>query len=349
MNYYVGLDVSMHSIFLCIMDKERKIVREAEVPCNPQAIGMFLEGTGMKITRIGLESGNLTHWIKQGLQERDFEVVVMEARKMAAILATTINKTDTNDARGIAEALCAGHYRECVHRSNEALEVRTVLHSRQSLVRERTHLISSLKGHLKVYGIKLGKGRKKDFAEKVMEQISSYSMRIQRSIKSLLNVLQALDEEISQIEKDLKAISKEDEDIKLLKSIDGVGDITALAFKAEIDDPKRFSDSKNVAAYLGLTPSQYSSGETKRQGRISKKGSKEVRYLLVEAATVLLTRSKMWSKHKAWALKLARKKGMRKAQVALARKLAVTMHSMLMNRKTFIRGMSKKLEEKQAA
>lgn len=349
MDYYVGLDVSMHSIFLCIVDKERKILREAEVPSDPQAVGMFLQGTGLKITKIGLESGNLTHWIKKGLQERDFEVVVMEARKMAAILATVINKTDTNDARGIAEALCAGHYRECVHRSDEALEIRTILHSRQSLVRERTHLISSLKGHLKVYGIKLGKGRGKDFAQKVMERISSYSMRIQRSIKSLLHVLETLDEEISQIEKDLKTMSKKDEDIQLLKSIDGIGDITALAFKAEIDDPKRFSDSKNVAAYLGLTPSQYSSGETKRQGRISKRGSKEVRYLLVEAATVLLTRSKIWSKHKAWALRLAKKKGMRKARVALARKLAVTMHSMLMNKKAFIRGTPKELKEKQAA
>ena len=122
---------------------------------------------------------------------------------------------------------------------------------------------------------------------------------------------------------------------------------TALAFKAEIDNAKRFEHSKDAAAYIGLTPSQYSSGETSRQGGISKKGSKRTRYLLVEAAHVLLVRCKPWSKLKAWGVKLQRKKGNRKATVAVARKLAVLMHRMLITKKPFERSPGKK--EKEAA
>lgn len=347
MSHYVGLDVSMKTVFICVLSQGGKIVRECELASTPEAIGSFLMGTGLKVEKIGLESGNLTHWLKKGLLEQGYEVVAMETRKMAAILATVINKTDTNDARGIAEALRAGHYQECVHRSDDALESRTILHCRQTLTREKTHLLNSLKGHLKMYGIKLGKGRKKDFAQMLEEKMALLSERIKNSIRSLVRVLEKLDVELEQFDKEIKEIAKEDEDVKLLKSIDGIGEITALAFKAEIDDPKRFSDSKDVAAYLGLTPTQYSSGEVKRQGRISKKGSKEVRYLLVEAATVQLSRCRAWSKHKAWGIKLAKKKGMKKAQVALARKLAVTMHSMLINREEFKRGTPKK--EKKAA
>jgi transposase len=122
MSYYVGLDVSMKTVFICVIDKTEKIVRECELASTPEVVGGFLMGTGLEIEKIGLESGNLTHWIKKGLLEMNYEVVAMESRKMAAILATVINKTDTNDARGIAEALRAGHYQECVHRSDEALE-----------------------------------------------------------------------------------------------------------------------------------------------------------------------------------------------------------------------------------
>ena len=124
-----------------------------------------------------------------------------------------------------------------------------------------------------------------------------------------------------------------------------VGPITALAFKAEIDDAKRFKDSKDVGAYIGLTPNQYSSGETRRQGGISKQGSKQMRYLLVEAATVLLTRCKAWSKLKAWGLKLMKKKGKKKAIIAVARKMAVILHKMLLTGKNFERTDKKKLEQ----
>jgi transposase len=337
MSYYVGLDVSLDTVFLCIVDENGKILREEELASTPEAIGMFLLGTGLKIRKIGLESGNLAHYLKKGLMEMNYEVVVMESRKMSAILAVTINKTDKNDGRGIADALRVGHYKECVHRSDESLEIRTLLHGRGTLVNERTHLVSSIRGHLKVYGIKLGKGKDKSFKEQVEENIFQLKASTQKTMQALLNTLEILEKEIKKLDKEVIELGKQDPDVKLLQTIDGVGPITALAFKAEMDNPERFKDSKDAGAYVGLTPTQYSSGETQRQGGISKRGSKRTRCLLVEAATSLLMRSKNWSKLKGWGMKLMKKKGNKKAIIAVARKLAVIMHRMLITKEPFKR------------
>lgn len=347
MRNYVGLDVSLKTTSICVLDEKGKRLLESEVDSTPEAIGAFLQKTGLKIEQIGLESGNLTHYLKKGLLKMKYRVAVMESRKMAAILATIINKTDKNDARGIAEALRVGHFQECVHRSDEAVEIRTLLHMRQTAIEEKTHVINSLRGHLKVYGIKFSKKAGKGFRKMVEEAVVNLNPRIQRVVQSLLNILDAINKELQVLSKEAESAASMNEDVQLLQTIDGVGPITALAYKTEIDDPKRFENSKDVAAYIGLTPSQYSSGEVHKQGGISKKGSKRTRYLLVEAASALLTRCKMWSKLKAWGMKIQKKKGTRKATVAVARKLAVIMHKMLTTRKPFERGSDKK--EKKAA
>lgn len=348
MNHYAGLDVSMNTTSICIVNEKGKVVKELESSSTPEAIDDCLTKTELKIEKVGLESGNLTHYLKKGLKKRGYEVIGMESRRMAAILETIINKTDKNDARGIAEALRVGHYKECVHRNDKSVEIRTILHGRRTAVEGRTHVITSIKGHLKVYGIKLGKGSGKCFRVKVEEAIAVLNLGVQKVMKSLLNILDAFEKEIKELDQTVKDVGKEDQRVKLLQTVDGVGPITALAFVAEIDDPKRFEDSKDVAAYIGLTPTQYSSGEMQRQGGISKKGSKHTRCLLVEAATILLTRCQAWSKLKAWGLKLMRKIGKKKAIIAVARKLAVTMHRMLITGNPFERS-SKKKECLQAA
>ena len=342
MRNYVGLDVSLETTSICILDENGKRVLEGEAESNPEAIGIFLEKSKLEIEKIGLESGNLTHYLKKGLMKMQYRVVVMESRKMAAILSTIINKTDKNDARGIAEALRVGHFSECVHRSDDAIELRSILHIRQTIVEQRTHVVNSIRGHLKVYGIKFAKKPGKTFREKVETATQGLQPRVQKAIVSLLNVLDGIDREIKVLNKEIEQMVSQDEDVRLLQTIDGVGPITALAFKAELDDPKRFENSRDVAAYIGLTPSQYSSGEIQRQGGISKKGSKRTRYLLVEAANSILNKCKTWSKLKAWGMKLKKKKGNRKATVAVARKLAVIMHRILMTKKPFERSSEKK-------
>ena len=342
MNHYAGLDVSMKTTFICIVDEKGKVVSELESLSTPESISHCLLTTGLQIEKIGLESGCLTHYLKKGLKKMGFEVVGMESHKMAAILATIINKTDKNDARGIAEALRVGHYKECIHRSDEATETRTVLNGRRTVVEGRTHLITSIKGHLKVYGVRLGKGTGKNFRENVESIIACLHPKVQQVIKSLLNVLEVMEKEIKNLDQSVKDIGEENAKVKLLQTVDGVGPITALAFVAEIDEPKRFENSKDVAAYIGLTPKQYSSGEKQRQGGISKKGCKHTRSLIVEAATTLLTRCQIWSKLKAWGMKLMKKIGTKKAIIAVARKLAVTMHRMLITEKPFERSSKQK-------
>ena len=181
MRNYVGLDVSLKTTSICILNEKGKRILEGEADSTPEGIGKFLTKTGLEIEQIGLESGNLTHYLKKGLLKMNYQVIVMESRKMAAILGTIINKTDKNDARGIAEALRVGHFRECVHRSEDALEVRSLLNLRQTAVEERTHIISSLRGHLKVYGIKFGKKAGKTFRKQVEEAILILRPRVQRS------------------------------------------------------------------------------------------------------------------------------------------------------------------------
>lgn len=350
MNYYVGLDVSCKTVFVCMINEKGEMVREIELVTDPDAIHSFLLGTGFQIEKIGLESGSMTHWLTKGLRSYGYEVHPMESRKMAAILATIVNKTDKNDARGIAEALRAGHYKQCVHRSDSSMNLRTVLNSRDLLVKQRTQLTNSIRGFIRTYGIRLPKGRGKDFHERVLEAIEGQAEEILFSIEILLKTYLSLEEQISKFDIWLKRYSSQSKQVSLLKSVDGVGDITALAYITEVDDPNRFSNSRDVAAYIGLTPNQYSSGETQKQGRISKQGSSYLRFLLIEAATVLLTRCKQWSPIKSWGLKLMKKKGKKKAIVAVARKLAVTMHSMLLSEKNFNRkGKSKRLDNAEKA
>lgn len=246
MRYYAGLDVSLKSTAICILDENGRRLLEGEVESTPEAIHEFLLKTDLEFEQIGLESGNLTHYLKSGLWKRRYRVVVMESRKMAAILATIINKTDRNDARGIAEALRVSHFQECVHRSDDAVEIRSLLHLRQTAIEERVHMTNSLRGHLKVYGIRFSKKAGKTFRGVVEEAIQNLRPRVQRAILSLLNILDVLDREIKELTREVEAVAVADEDVKLLRTIDGVGPITGLAFKAEIDNPKRFKNSKEA-------------------------------------------------------------------------------------------------------
>ena len=161
---------------------------------------------------------------------------------------------------------------------------------------------------------------------------------VRQTIEDMLEIFDILTQKINKIDQELLRIACQDKDVCLLMTAYGIGPITALTYKTEIFDPSRFPKSRTVGAYLGMTPTQYFSGEISKQGRTSKCGSRELRFLLTEAGVVLLTRSKKWSKLKAWGLKLMRKKGIKKASLAVGRKLAVIMHRMLLEQKEFVWG-----------
>lgn len=338
MKHYVGLDVSMRKTFVCIVNECGKIVHESEVATNPQALADALEKTGLKIELVGFESGSLCHYLTQGLKERSLPAVCIDARKMSAILSIRVNKTDKNDARGIADALRTGMFIRVHEKPREAIDRGAVLTMRRCLVNQRTDIKNHVRGILKTYGIRLGSVGPTKFNAAVKCCIQEVDQLVHQTIEGMLELFDMMTKKIVFLDQELLRIAREDKDVKLLMTVQGIGFVTALTYKAEIFDPQRFPNSRAVGAYLGMTPTQYSSGETQKQGRISKCGSSELRSLLTEAGLVLLTRSKKWSKVKAWGLKLMRKKGVKKASLAVGRKLAVIMHRMLVDQKEFFHG-----------
>jgi len=338
MKHYVGLDVSMKKTSVCIVNEQGKIVHESDVKTDPHLLADMIEKTGLKIELVGFESGSLSHYLIQGFKERAVPAVCIDARKMSVILSVRINKTDKNDARGIADALRTGTFTRVHDKPHDAVNRSAVLTMRRAMVDHRTQIKNHVRGILKTYGIRLGSVGPTKFSEQVKSHIDHLDGLVYRTIEAELGIFDALHQKIVEIDQELLKIARQDKKVHLLMTVPGIGEITALTYQAEIFDPTRFTDSRKVGAYLGMTPTQYSSGETQKQGRASKCGNKELRSLLNEAALVVLTRSKKWSKLKAWGLRLMRKKGVKKACMAVGRKLAVIMHRMLLTEKPFIYG-----------
>lgn len=338
MKHYIGLDVSMKETFVCVVNLEGKIVHERIVNTEPKEIAALVKNLKFEIELVGLESGSLSHWLTEELLKENIPVKCIDARHCAAFLSMRINKTDKNDAQGIAEVMRCGVYREVQVKNKSIREVSSLLSSRKQLVAQRTQSLMSLRGILKPFGVRLGTmGKTKTAITKVLEKIRSFDLNpsVIIAIENLLHVVIAITESVSRLDKEINQIIKDEPKAALLMSIPGIGPITSLKYLVEIGDPNRFKDSRSVGAYIGLTPKQYSSGETQKQGKISKCGSKDLRSLLVEAAIVILTRTKSWSKLKVWGINLLKRMSLKKAATAVARKLAVIMHKMILRNEPF--------------
>lgn len=330
MSYYTGLDISMKETAVCIVNDEGKIVKEGTVSTDPLAIATYLEKSGFSSTKVALESGCLSHWLIEELRKLKVPAICVDARHIAAVLATTINKTDKNDARGIANAVRCNMYREVYAKSKNSIELNTLLAARKCLVEQKTTFTNTIRGLLKAYGIRIAQSATTNmFFEYVKTKVAELPGFAKFGLEEILKTAESLHNQVKAFEKIIKNLAKDDIEIKRLQTVPGIGPITAMNFRSEIDDPKRFQKSKSVGAYLGMTPTQYSSGETQKQGRISKCGSKELRHLLMEAGFVVITRSTKWSKLKAWGIMLMKKHGLKKAALAVGRKLAVIMHRMM--------------------
>jgi transposase len=338
MKHYIGLDVSMKKTSVCIVDQEAKIVHESVVKTDPDELANAIKKTGLQVELVGFESGALSHYLYAELKQRGFPALCIDARHMSVLLSTQVNKTDKNDARGIAKALRNGTFKAIHQKPKESIDRGTVLTMRRSLVQQKTEIKNHIRGILKTYGIRLGSVGPTKFSATVKRRLEGIAILVCETIEASLAIFDLVHEKISILDEKILEIARKDLEIRQLMTVPGIGPITAMTYKAEIFDPTRFSDSRTVGAYLGMTPKQYSSGEIHKQGRISKCGSKELRSLLTEAGIVALTRSQKWSKVKAWGLKLMRKKGIKKAALAVGRKLAVIMHRMLISGKEFIYG-----------
>lgn len=345
MTHYAGLDVSMKVTSVAIVNEKGKIVFETICETEPSIIASVLNDSGFALEKIGLESGCLTFWLIDALKQLGLKATCIESKQMATLIALKVNKTDKNDARLIANAMRCNLYKEVHHKTRESIEIGLQMGTRRTLVNVRTMLKNSIRGFLKAYGIRLGAISHQKFPLTVRCSIKNLENSSQPAIEGLLKSYEEVCRNIEITEKELENLCKKDPVIALFESIPGVGTITSLTFKGVIDDPFRFTNPRDIGAYLGLTPNQYSSGDTVRQGRISKCGCSELRTLLVECAIVILTRTKGWTKLKAWGLKIMKRSGINKAAAAVARKLAIIMLRMWQEGKAFIWGEKKERVE----
>ena len=327
MEYYVGLDVSLEETSICVVDGDGKIVCEGTVISQPSAIAEFIEMKAKAALRIGLETGPTATWLWHELHSLGMAVICIDARHAKAALSMQINKSDRNDAYGLARIMQAGWYKEVQVKRLECHEVRAVLNSRALLVKIKRDLGNQIRGLLKNLGLIIGKAKGQVFSCRV-EELVAKNPHLQQAVRPLLAVREKVSREIVDLNRKLLVLARDDVESRRLMTVPGVGPMTALAFRAAIDEPARFKRSRSVGAYFGLTPRRYASGEMDWSGRISKCGDSLVRTYLFEAAGVLLTRVPHWCALKAWGLRLVKRIGFKKAKVAVARKLAVILHRM---------------------
>jgi transposase len=327
MKYYAGLDVSVKETSVCIVDETGKICHELKVVSHPDDLVAALKAPDLQIERIGLEAGPLSQWLFEGLVKAGLPAICIETRHTKAFLNAQPNKSDRNDARGIAQMMRVNLFRPVHVKTLISQKRRALLTARKVLQEKAIAMENDMRGLLRNFGLKVGVVGTVKFEERIHELVEGMP-DLALIMDPLLAARRKLREEFSRLHKKVFEIARADMVCTRLMTVPGVGPVTALAFTSTIDVPARFRNSRAVGPALGLTPKLNQSGESHRVGRVSLCGDAMMRALLYEAAQVMLTRVRKWSWLKAWAMSLAKRSGQRRAIVALARRLAVVMHRM---------------------
>ena len=327
MGYFAGLDVSLEETAICIVDDVGRIVREHRAASEPEALVDFFKTCGITMERVGLEACSLSAWLHAGLTEAGLPAICIEARRAKAAMGAMPNKTDRNDARGIAQIMRTGWYRAVHVKSPSCRSWRALLTARRMVLNKRRDVENGIRALLREGGLKVGTPSRKDFPARVRE-LAADDPVLASLADSLLSVIEVMTKEADRLSKRVLDEVRVEPTCRRLMTVPGVGPLTALAFRATIDQPGRFRKSRDVGAHLGLTPRRYQSGETDTQGHISRCGDELARTALYEAAHSLLIRSTKWSALRAWGMNIAKRRGMARARVAVARKLAVILHRM---------------------
>jgi transposase len=327
MTYYAGLDVSLEETAICVVDAAGTIVKEIRAESAPDALHDALKRLDLPLERVGMEACSLTAWLHDGLTAAGWPAICIETRRANATMKTIPNKTDRNDARALAQIMRTGWFRQVHVKSRQSRRWRSLLVGRRSVLNQMRSIENVVRAISREEGIKLGTPSRKDFAARVREMAGA-EPELMAMLEPLLAVLASMMEELARLTRLELDIVKNEKTCRQLMTSPGIGPITALTYRATIDRPERFERSRDVGAHLGLTPSRYQSGETDITGRISRCGDELARTGLVEAAHTLLVRSSKWSALRVWGLAIARRRGMAKAKIAVARKLAVILHRM---------------------
>jgi transposase len=332
--HYAGFDVSLELTSVCVVDLRGQVVREAKVASEPDALIRFLCEQDLEIARVGLEAGPLSQWLHAGLVAAGFEAVLLETRHVKAALSAMTVKTDRRDARGIAQLLRLGWYRPVHVKSASAQEVRSLLTARKLIQGKLLDIESGIRGVLRGFGLKVGPISRGRFEARILDLVAGQAV-LETVVGSMLAARSALQSEFAKLHRALLVLVRADPVCRQLMSVPGVGAVVAITFRSGVDNPGRFRRSRDVGPHFGLTPRKYQSGEIDVTGSISKVGDRMVRTALYEAASVMLSRTVRMSPLKSWAMAVAKRRGTKKARVALARKLGVILHRMWVDGTSF--------------
>ncbi len=335
MEEYIGLDVSMKETAISIRRDGKRIWR-GNCASDPAVIANLLRKHAASAKRVIFETGPLSVWFYHALCAEGLPAICIDARHAKAALDMAANKTDANDADGLAHLAEVGFYREVRVKGFDSMLTRTLVSARTRLVRITTELSNQIRGLMKTFGLVVPAGKGSKFDEHVRALLDDQK-DLAAIVLPVLEAWRSMRLRAAELGRQLIANARKSEACQLLMSIPGVGTVTATSFTTAIEDPNNFRKSRSVGAWLGLTTRRYQSGQVDYDGHISRRGDRHVRSLLYEAATVILTRSSAESGLRTWGLALKERLGFKRAAVAVARKLAVTMHAMLRSGEMFDR------------
>ena len=326
MELYIGLDVSLASTAICVVNAHGKVVRETTARSEPEDILGVVHDLPGTVIGVGLEAGPLSQWLYAHLDEAGIDVILMETRRVKGAIQAMAIKTDRRDAEALAQLLRVGWFRQVHCKSRSAQEMRAQLTARKSIQKGVIDLEQSARSVLRNFGLKVGKIPKGRFEERLRELVAGNPM-LEATITPILAARRSLRDELAGLDKLLRDHAGSDPVCRQLMTMPGVGAIVALTVKSAIDDPERFHSSKDVGPWAGLTPSRYQSGERDIVGGITRAGDETLRTALYQAATVMLNRGRPnWLT--AWALRVAARRGKKRATIALARRIGVVLHRM---------------------
>lgn len=321
----VGLDLGDRHSHYCVLSEVGEVVEEGRIATTEAALRKHFAGEPRQ--RMALECGTHSPWVSRLLKELGHQVIVANARQIPALTASH-SKNDRNDAQSLARfAYCDPKILAPIqHRSVERQRDLNLIQARDTLVRARTMIINSVRGLVKSGGGRLPKCDANAFAKRVKGEIAT---ELETAVNPLLEQTQTLTTQIQTLEKQIEKLAEKYPEIVRLRTVPGVGPLIATAYVLTLDRPEIFSNSRQAGAFLGLRPRQRDSGDSQPQCRISKRGNRYLRRLLVQGAHYILGQHGKDSSLRRWGLHLADsggKRGKKRAIVAVARKLAVLLH-----------------------
>ena len=327
MGEYIGLDVSLKETAVSIRRGGKRVWR-GKCASDPQLLAALIRKHAREAERVVFETGPLSIWFFHALTAEGLPAICIDARHAKAALDMAANKTDANDADGLAHLAEVGFYKEVRVKSFDSMLTRTLVAARTRLVRIGTELSNQIRGLMKTFGLVVPPATGSKFERQVGTLLAD-NVELGRIIRPLLEAWHVVRLRAAELGRKLLANARRSDACQLLMSIPGVGVVTATSFVTAIENPTNFKHSRSVGAWVGLTTRRYQSGEIDYDGHISRRGDSHLRGLLYEAATVLLVRSRSECDLRKWGLQLRERLGFKRAAVAVARKLAVIMHSML--------------------